>query len=67
MGKFIGPIIDIKRYGGKQVAIVGNRIVASGRSTSSVLQKAKKRISKKDHDRIALLIVPRSLPVVYRL
>ena len=67
MRKFIGPIIDIKKYGGKQVAIVGNKIVASGRSTSSVLEKAKKSVPQKDHDRIALFIVPRGLPVIYRL
>jgi hypothetical protein len=31
------PIIDIKKYGGQQVAIVDGRIVAAGTDTEEVL------------------------------
>ena len=65
--KFQTPIIDIKKYGGKQVAIVRGKIVASGRSTRAVLERAKKRVPERDHARIALFIVPKSLTVVYRV
>lgn len=61
------PIIDIKRYGGRQVAIVRGKIVASGRSTSALLRAAKKKVPGEDHGRIALFLVPKSMTVVYRL
>ena len=67
MKNFSTPTIDIKKYGGKQVAIVKGKIVASGRSTNGILRTAKKRVPKEDHDRIALFIVPKGLTVVYHL
>jgi hypothetical protein len=33
------PIIDIKKYGGKQVAIAKGKIIASGNTTEEVLKK----------------------------
>ncbi len=67
MQKLQPSIIDIKKYGGKQVALVRGKIVASGRSTRALLRKAKRRVPKEDHDHIALLVVPRSLTVIHRL
>lgn len=67
MKKLALPIIDIKKYGGKQVALVSGKIVASGHSTRAVLEKAKRCVPKKDHNRIALFIVPKNLTVVYCL
>lgn len=61
------PVIDVKKYGGKQVAIVNGKIVAVGISTSEVLKLAKQRIAKKNHDKIWLLVVPKSLTLVYYL
>lgn len=61
------PIIDIKKYGGKQIALVRGKIVSSGHSTRAVLEKAKRSVPQKDHNAIALFIVPKSLNVVYRL
>lgn len=63
MKRISTPIIDIKKYGGKQVAIVKGKIVASGRSTAGVLQRARRAVSEEDYDRIALLMVPKSLTV----
>lgn len=61
------PVIDVKKYGGRQVAIVKGKIIASGRSTTALLRAAKKRVSEKDQSHITLLMVPKSLTVVYRL
>ena len=61
------PVINIKKYGGRQVAIVDGKIVASGRSTSGTLRAAKQRVRRENHNRIALFMVPKNLTVVYRL
>jgi hypothetical protein len=67
MKKLTLPTISIKKYGGKQVAIVKGKIVASGYSTHALIEKAKRSVPKKDHNRIALFVVPESLTVVYFL
>lgn len=67
MKNFPTPIIDVKKYGGKQVALVKGKIIASGFSTKEVLQKAKKKTAREDHDQIWLLTVPKGLTVVYAL
>lgn len=61
------PIIDVKKYGGKQVAVVNGRIVASGTTTKSVLQKAQKVSPKSGWRDILLVSVPKGLTVVYRI
>ena len=59
------PIIDVKKYGGRQVALVRGRIVASGRSTQALLELAKRRVPSKDHGEIWLFTVPRGLHFIY--
>ncbi len=59
------PIIDIKKYGGKQVAIVKGKIVASGVTTQEVLEKAKKKLPFVTWRDILLVSVPEGLTVVY--
>lgn len=61
------PIIDIKKYGGKQVAIINGEIAASGKSTREVLKKVRERYPQKDQSEILLFSVPRGLPVIYRI
>lgn len=61
------PIIDIKKYGGKQVAIVKGKIVASGTDTVKILADAKRRIPHATWRDILLVSVPKGLTVVYRL
>jgi hypothetical protein len=59
------PIIDIKKYGGQQVAIVDGRIVASGRTLDEVLKKARQLFPSKPLTDIAVFAVPTTLNVIY--
>ncbi len=61
------PTIDIKKYGGKQVAVVNGRIVASGETTREVLELAKKNTIQSKWKEILLITVPRGLTIVYRI
>jgi len=61
------PIIDIKKYGGKQVAIIKGKIVASGNTAEEVLKKIRKKIPLIKWQDIILVSVPKGLTVVYRL
>jgi len=67
MSKFATPVIDIKKYGGRQVAIARGKIIADGRDTQAVLAKAKKRVSRATWRDILLVSVPKGLTVVYRI
>jgi hypothetical protein len=67
MRKFPAPIIDIKKYGGKQVAIFKGRIIASDTKTGEVLKKARMRLPRSSWRDILLISVPTGLTVVYRL
>lgn len=59
------PVIDIKKYGGKQVAIVDGKIVASGRTLESVIKLAKRRAPSKPLSEIKIFSVPKTLSVIY--
>ena len=61
------PPIDVKKYGGRQVAIVKGKIVASGKSTKEVLERAKRNAPHATWQEILLVNVPKGLTVVYRL
>ncbi len=65
MSKFTIPTIDIKKYGGKQVAVVKGKIVASGETTKEVLNKAQRLVPKSTWEDILLISVPKGLMVVY--
>ena len=67
MAKFTIPVIDIKKYGGRQVAIAKGKIVADGLDTRAVLAKAKKRVPRATWRDILLVSVPKGLTVVYRI
>lgn len=58
------PIIDVKKYGGKQVAIVKGRIIASGRTLEEVVKLAKKKAPKQSLDEIHIFAVPETLSVL---
>jgi len=64
MKRFNTPIIDVKKYGGKQVAIVKGKIVASGDNAREVLVKARKKLPTATWRDILLVTVPKSLYVV---
>ena len=59
------PIIDIKTYGGQQVAIVDGRVVASGRTHDEVLKKARELFPSRPLTDIAVFAVPKTLNVIY--
>jgi hypoxanthine phosphoribosyltransferase len=65
MKPYINQPIDMKKYGGKQVAIVDGNIVASGRTLQEVLRKARKLFPSKPLDEIAVFAVPKMLNVIY--
>lgn len=60
------PIIDVKKYGGKQVAIVNGRIIASGEKTKDVLDKAMRVVPGTSWHDVLLVSVPKGVTVVYR-
>ncbi len=59
------PIIDIKKYGGKQVAIFRGRIIASGFTSAEAIKKAKEKFPQATWRDIILVSVPKGLTVVY--
>lgn len=61
------PIIDIKKYGGKQIAIVNGKIVAAGIDADEILRLVKRRLPKTTWRDILFVSVPKSLTVVYKL
>lgn len=67
MKEFVTPIIDVKKYGGKQVAIVKGKIVASGDTAQEVLEKAQRKFPKATWRDVLIVSVPEGITVVYRL
>jgi hypothetical protein len=65
MKSYINSPIDIKKYGGLQVAIVDGEIVASGRTLPAVLKKARKQFPSRPLTDIVVLSVPKTLNVIY--
>lgn len=61
------PIIDVKKYGGKQVAIVNGKIIASGHSLAEVVEFAKKQAPRKPLNEIHIFSVPPTLSVIYHV
>lgn len=59
------PVIDINKYGGKQVAIVDGKVVASGYSLSEVVKKARSKMPKRPLREIKIFTVPKTLLVIY--
>ena len=61
----IFPTIDVKKYGGKQVAIVEGKVIASGDTLEEVLQRASKKVPSRPLHEIKVFSVPRTLSVIY--
>ena len=59
------PILDVKKYGGKQVAIIGGKVIASGMTTQDVLEKAKLIVPKATWRDILVVGVPKGVAVVW--
>lgn len=65
MSQIKTPKIDVKKYGGKQVAIVDGKIIASGKTLEDVLRKTKKLVPSRPLNEIHVFSVPKSLSVIY--
>lgn len=63
--KTILPIIDVKKYGGKQVAISNDQIIAVGRNLKEVISRVKKVKPFYPLSEIHILSVPKTLSVIY--
>lgn len=59
------PIIDIEKYGGKQVAIADGKVVADGKTLAEVIKRAKKLMPQKPLNEIRIFSVPKTLTVIY--
>ena len=59
------PTIDVKKYGGKQVAIVEGKVIASGRTLDEVILRARKLAPSKPLHEIKIFSVPKTLSVIY--
>ena len=59
------PTIDIKKYGGKQIAIANGKIVAHGKTLNEVIRKARKHLPRKPLHEIRIFTVPKTLTVIY--
>jgi len=59
------PTIDIRKYGGKQVAIVAGEIIATGDTLDEVIKKARALVPKTPLAEIKIFSVPPALSVIY--
>lgn len=59
------PTIDVKKYGGKQVAILDGEIIAVGNNLKEVIQKIKKYHPSRSISEIRIFSVPKTLSVIY--
>ena len=61
------PVIDVKKYGGRQIAISSGRIIASGRTLQEVIRRAKIIAPTKPLSEIRIFAVPKTLSVIYHV
>lgn len=61
------PTINVKKYGGKQVAILDGKIVASGRTLEEVIRRARKIAPGRALHEIKIFSVPQTLAVIYHV
>jgi len=61
------PIINFKKYRGKQIAVLNGEIVTSGKDTVEVLKKARSRYPNKKNWEFLLISVPKERFFIYYL
>ena len=59
------PLIDFSKFRGKEVALVGGKIVAEGKTSKEAFENAKRIFPKKLSKEIILLSVPKEEIFVY--
>ena len=65
MKKMSTPVIDVKKYGGKQIAIVKGKIVAADATTEKVLKSVRRKLPHATWRDILLVTVPKGTTVAY--
>ena len=63
--KVIIPIIDVKKYGGKQVAILNGKVIAVDRNLKEIIDQVKKSKPSCPLSEIHIFSVPKTLSVIY--
>ena len=59
------PTIDVKQYGGMQVAIVDGKVIASGKSLNDVVAQVRKVVPSRPLSEVKIFAVPKTLSVIY--
>lgn len=59
------PLIDIKKYGGRQVAIVEGKVIAAGNTLEEVIRRAQRHMPSRPLQEIKIFSVPKTLSVIY--
>ena len=59
------PHLDVKKYGGKQVAILDGAVIATGRTLGGVVRAARKKAPGRPLNEIHIFSVPRSITVIF--
>ena len=63
--KVVIPTIDVKKYGGKQVAILDGEVIATGHNLREIIEKVKKSKSSRSLSEVHIFSVPKTLSVIY--
>ena len=63
--KVVFPIIDVKKYGGKQIAILDGKIIAVGRNLKEIINRVKKFKPSCPLSEVHIFSVPKTLSVIY--
>ena len=61
------PVIDVKKYGGKQIAIMDGKIVGSDEDTRVLVEEVQKKFPQATWREILLVSVPKGLTVIYKI
>lgn len=63
--RIVVPAINVKKYGGKQVAILDGKVIASGRTLEEVIRRVRKTAPKRALHEFKIFSVPQTLAVIY--
>ncbi len=61
------PVLDIKKYGGKQVALRGNKVIASGKTLAQVVARVRRLSPAGMLSEGKIFSVPQSLVAIYHV
>lgn len=59
------PLLDVKKYGGRQVAIVEGKVIAVGDTLEEVVYRARRSAPERPLEEIKIFSVPKTLSVIY--